>query len=261
MLIDSHTHFDLMIEDKVATEDSLINSLSQNQIEYIVQIAIDESNLLWSREFALKYKDRGVFYTLGIHPSSNADEVVLKKLSSIVEEDASSSHRNLIFGIGECGLDFYRMRQSEDMQRSSFEYQIDLALKYDLPLIVHLRDALDEGYEIIKRKSISKGVMHCFPGDSSWAKKFLDLGFYISFAGNLTYKKAVELHDALAYVPLDRIFFETDAPFLTPVPLRGKPNLPEYISYTYKFAADMRKIPLHSLEDKVAENFSRLVSL
>lgn len=259
MLLDSHTHFDMILEDKKIREEELVKSLRYNNIEYSVQVATEVKDLEWSRDFAKRHYEDGIFYTLGIHPSSIADDTALEKLASFTGDEMSGKYGKLILGIGECGLDFYRMRQPEEMQRRSFEFQIDLAKKHKLPLIVHLRDAMDAGIETLERKKSGAGIMHCFAGDSKAAKRVLDLGFMISFAGNVTYKNAVELHDAAAYVPLDRILLETDAPFLTPVPLRGKPNTPEYIKHTYRFIADLKNIPQQRLEDAVTENFRKLI--
>ena len=259
MLLDSHAHFDMILEDKKISEDDLIKSLKNDNIEYSVQVSIETKGFTWSRDFAERHQAAGIYYTLGIHPSSKADDAALEMLGAFTEKEMSSDRNKLLLGIGECGLDFYRMRQPEDIQRRSFEYQIDIAKKHGLPLIVHIRDAMDAGIEILSAKKTRGGIMHCFAGDSKAAKRVLDLGFIISFAGNVTYKNAAELHDAAAYVPLDRILLETDSPFLTPVPLRGKPNTPEYIKHTYRFVADLKKIPVSKLEDAVTENFRKLI--
>jgi TatD DNase family protein len=151
------------------------------------------------------------------------------------------------------------MHQTKEMQRSSFEFQIALAKEYNLPVIVHSRDAMDETLEILQKYKPLTGIMHCFPGNRAAAKKVIDLGFYISFAGNVTYKKAFDLHESGAYVPLDRLLLETDAPFLSPVPVRGEKNRSEYVVHTYKFIADLRRIPLSAVTDAVTANFKGLL--
>jgi len=259
MLIDSHTHFDLMLEDKTVNEGDLLKSLKYSNIEYSVQISIDSAGLEWSRKFAEKNADYGILYTAGIHPSSPAQDKNLKDLEKFVENVKKTSLSHLLIGIGECGLDYYRMRQPREMQIKSFETQIDIAEKYSLPLIVHLRDAMEEGMEILKRKKVTSGIMHCFAGGAAEAKAAIDLGFMISFAGNVTYKNAVELHEAAKYVPDDMLLLETDAPFLSPVPLRGKPNSPENIKHTYKFISNLRKVPSSKLEESILENFKKLI--
>jgi len=259
MLIDSHTHFDLILEDKTVNEEELLRNLRYGSIEHSVQISIDSAGLDWSRKFAEKNADYGILYTAGIHPSSPAHDKDLKDLSKFVENVKKSPLSALLVGIGECGLDYYRMRQPKEMQIKSFEAQIDMAKKYFLPIIVHLRDAMNEGIEILKRKKAASGVMHCFAGGAAEAKAALDLGFMISFAGNVTYKNAVELHEAAKYVPDDMLILETDAPFLAPVPLRGEGNRPENIKHTYKFVSNLRKSASSKLEERISENFKKLI--
>lgn len=259
MILDSHTHFDMILEDKKNTEADVIQNLKYNNIQYAVQVSIEPKGFAWSRDFAVRNSSSGIFYTLGIHPSSRADDKDLEFISGFTAECMKSKTSKLLLGIGECGLDYYRMHQPREMQIKSFEHQISLAKEYKLPLIIHLRDAMDEGLQILKKNKARNGIMHCFAGDSSVAKKVLDMGFMISFAGNLTYKAAVELHDAAAYVPLESLLLETDSPFLAPVPVRGKPNVPENVKHTYRFIADLKKVPLQRIEDAVTANFERLI--
>lgn len=259
MLIDSHTHFDLMLEDKTVSEADILKSLKYSNIEYSVQISIDSEGLEWSKKFAEKNSEYGILYTAGIHPSSPADESRLRELEAFVKKAVNSPNASLLLGIGECGLDYYRLRQPKEAQIKSFERQIDLAKKYSLPLIIHLRDAMEDGLEILKRKNVSSGIMHCFAGGADDARKALDLGLMISFAGNVTYKNAHELHESAKYVPHDMLLMETDAPFLAPVPLRGKPNRPENIKHTYRFIASLRRETSSRLEENVSINFRRLL--
>ena len=259
MLIDSHTHFDLMLEDKTVDEKDLLKGLRYSNIEYAVQISIDSAGLEWSRKFAEKNEDYGILYTAGIHPSSPANGSSLNELEKFVREVKKASLSHLLIGVGECGLDYYRLRQPKEAQIGSFERQIDLAKKHSLPLIIHLRDAMEDGLEILKRKHVSSGIMHCFAGGADDAKKALDLGLLISFAGNVTYKNAHDLHEAAKYVPHDMILLETDAPFLAPAPLRGKPNRPDNIKHTYKFVSNLRRETTSKLEEAITGNFKRLI--
>ena len=259
MLIDTHAHFNMILRDKSKSEDELIKSLKYNNMEYAVQISVDEKDLLWSRDFAQRNREEGIFYTAGIHPSSKAADKELKALSDFVNVEMKGNANKLLLAIGECGLDYYRMYQPKEMQRNSFEAQIDIAKRHKLPLIIHCREAMDETIQILKDKQCNHGIMHCFAGDSKAAKVVLDMGFVLSFAGNVTYKKAVELHDAVKYVPLDKLLLETDSPFLTPEPERGKSNLPEMVKHTYKFVANLKKVSLPKLEESIRENFVRLI--
>ena len=258
MFIDSHAHFDLTLEDKSITETMLMEKARENSISRAVQIAIDIGSSQWSRDFASRHAAEGVLFTAGIHPSSPADEGELRKLEKFAQEAAWSVDSQLFFGIGECGLDFYRMRQSREAQENSFRFQIGLATRLGLPLIVHSRDAMDETLAILREARPASGIMHCFAGDRSAARSVLDLGFYISFAGNVTYRSATVLHDSASFVPLDRLLVETDAPFLAPVPLRGKKNRPDYIIHTYRFIAELRKETLDRITHSVHENFMEI---
>jgi len=249
----------MILEQKGTSEPEVIGSLKNSNVEYAVQVSIEPRGFEWSRDFASRNRLNGIFYTLGIHPSSRAEIKDLEYLTAFTAESMWTDSAKLLLGIGECGLDYYRMHQTKEMQIRSFEYQIEVAQQHKLPLIIHLREAMDEGLEILKRKNADRGIMHCFAGDSNTAKKVTDMGFMISFAGNLTYKAAVVLHDAAAYVPLDMLLLETDSPFLAPVPVRGKPNVPQNVQHTYRFIADLKKVPLSRIEDAVTENFLKLV--
>ncbi|HOO71363.1 MAG TPA: TatD family hydrolase [Spirochaetota bacterium] len=258
MLVDSHAHFDLTLENRDISESELIAALGEHHVTHAVQVSIDPAGFSWSREFAVKHRTKGILFTLGIHPSSDAGDDELRTLENFTTEVMSGKDAHLLFGIGECGLDFYRMRQSGETQFRSFEFQIDLALRYYLPVIVHSRNAMDETINLLWRKKPGRGIIHCFSGTPHDAKSFLDMGFYISFAGNVTYPKAQNLQDSARYVPLDRLLVETDSPFLTPVPMRGRQNRPHNVHYTYQFIADLRGESMSRLEKAVYENFDRL---
>ena len=255
MYIDTHAHFDMCMNDSDRNADDILSSMNSENVAKAVHVSIDIDGLEWAYQFAKKNSERGILFTLGIHPSSSATEKELGILEGMLGKVKQEGDTGLLFGIGETGLDFYRMRKPADMQRHSFEFQLDLSIKNNLPVIVHSREAFDDTYAILKKRAPVKGIMHCFPGDAAMAKKVLDIGMYVSFAGNVTFKKAFELHQSAAYVPADRLLLETDAPFLTPVPFRGKPNWPEYVVHTYRFVSELRKEPLSKLIDTVADNF------
>jgi len=258
MYIDTHAHFDLVLEDPGIDEETLMKNMESHGVMHAVQVSIEPAGLQWSREFAERNRHRGVLFTAGIHPSTRADDGDCKKLSAFVKDCDIPETRELLFGIGECGLDYYRMRQPREMQIRSFEFQLSLAEKHGLPVIVHSREAWKETIDILRTHKPAAGIMHCFPGDVAMAREALDLGFYLSFAGNVTYKKAEALHASAAFVPHDRLLIETDAPFLTPVPLRGRQNRTEYIINTYTFIADLRKCPVAEIQKAVFGNFMRL---
>jgi len=196
------------------------------------------------------------YATLGY--SSLAADLIY--LSDFANDVLDSPDADLLFGIGEAGLDYFRMRKPKEMQVRSFEYQAELAKTLGLPLVVHSRDAMPDTLEILRRTAPPLGVMHCFSGDREIAMSVLDLGFHISFAGNLTYRSAVDLQESARYVPLDRLLLETDAPFLAPVPHRGKRCRPEHVVHTYEFCADLKKEPLARFADQLNRNFDALLS-
>jgi TatD DNase family protein len=199
-------------------------------------------------------------FTIGIHPSSTAGKPALDTIERFTEQVMKSENSDLLFGIGETGLDYFRMRRPKEEQKNSFEHQIQLAQKYRLPVIVHSRNASDESLAILQKYAPVKGIMHCFSDGADYAKKFLDLGMHLSFAGNVTYKAAIKLQESAAYAPLDRLLIETDAPFLTPVPLRGKKNRPEFVVHTYKFIAQLRGISEEKLVHEINDNFQSFLN-
>jgi TatD DNase family protein len=260
MYIDSHAHFDLAMEDASVSEPMLLDGLRAGRVERAVQVGIDCASSEWSCDFANRNASAGILFTAGIHPSSAAGDRELGKLAELVGSVLAGDTAPLLFGIGECGLDYYRKRTPLEMQIRSFRFQIELARKHGLPVIVHSRDAMEETLAILGEYPGTVGIMHCFSGDAAAARRVLDLGFLLSFAGNVTYSSARVLHEAAAYVPLDRLLVETDAPFLTPVPLRGKKNRPDYVIHTYRFIAELRHEPLSRVADAVRENFRGMVS-
>jgi len=259
MFIDTHAHFEMCLEERKATEEDMLSSLKENNVTYAVQISTEVKTFDWSYKFSKRNKN--IFFTIGIHPSSRATENDLISMSNFTQKVIEANDRDRLFGIGEIGLDYYRMRQPKDNQIRSFEYQLEIAKKFDLPVIIHSRDAKDETLKILKSKQPKKGLMHCFSGNGKAAKEVLDLGFFISFAGNLTYNKATDLHDAAKFVPLDRVMLETDAPFLTPVPLRGQKNVPEYVTHTYRFFAGLKNESINKIEDDIYNNFLNFVKV
>jgi TatD DNase family protein len=252
MYIDSHTHIDMITEDGSMGLDEILEGLRENNVERAVQVSIDDSG--WQKALNLHREHPGTFlFTAGIHPSTPTSPEKRERLAEFCRM-AVSANREGFFGIGECGLDFYRMRQPEEDQRESFHFQVELARELDLPVIVHSRAAMDDTLEVLRASGYERGVFHCFPGNAEDARRALDLGFHISFAGNVTFKKATELQEAARYVPTNRILLETDAPFLTPVPYRGKPNRPFYVIHTYRFMAELKKMNVENLAEQIRQN-------
>lgn len=255
-MIDTHCHFDLLAEKTGENRETIIRTMKDSGVTHAVQVSIDPEGFQRSWDLAKQFPDI-LRFTLGIHPSTESNDQRLDQLEFFVQKVVDANEQGLLFGIGECGLDYFRMHRPRDEQHDSFHRQIDIAKKYDLPLIIHTRDAFEDTLGILKEHGYQKGVFHCFPGDADQARRALDTGFFISYAGNVTFKKAVELHESASYVPTDRIFLETDAPYLSPVPKRGKICRPEYVMHTLNFVAGLQKIDKDLLAQQIVKNVER----
>ncbi|MEW6447769.1 MAG: TatD family hydrolase [Bacillota bacterium] len=199
----------------------------------------------------------GVFAVVGVHPhdAAAAPPDYIEVLRRLAREPR-------LVAVGEIGLDYYRDLSPRPVQREVFIAQLRLARELGLPVVIHCRDAHGEVYEILKREAAGlAGVMHCFSGSWEEAKRFLALGFHISIAGPVTFPQSTKLVEVARRVPLDRLLLETDAPYLTPVPHRGKRNEPAYLVHTAQKVAGIRGISLEELASATAENAKRLFRL
>jgi TatD DNase family protein len=207
---------------------------------------------------AIARSDPGLFATVGMHPHDAKDvsEENLQRLQQLAAEAK-------VVAIGETGLDFYYDHSPRDVQRRLFARFIHMARETNLPLIVHDRDAHAEIAELLRQEGggALRGVIHCFTGDYAAAKTFLDLGFYLSFSGILTFKNAEALRDAARKAPLDRVLVETDSPYLAPVPKRGKRNEPAFVLHVAEMLAQVRNLPLETVAHATTENAERLFSI
>ena len=254
VLIDTHTHLDLISKDEAAQREA-VEYARRAVVEYLINGASDFQSNFFNREIRKKYKNVFVSYGLHPHEASTFSEEQLQEIENLISVEKPAA-------IGEIGLDYYWDKQFMDKQKELFEAQLNIADKYELPVIIHCRDAHDDVMFILRNFDFKKkGVFHCFSGDRMFARRCLDVGFYISFAGNITYKSAENLRDAAKYIPKDRLLLETDAPYLTPVPLRGKPNQPAYIVHTAKYVADLLGRDFDGLADAILRNAVKLFNL
>ena len=254
MLIDSHAHLDMDDFDKDRSQ--VIERARKAGITHILTIGIDLPSSMKALRLAEEYDF--IFSSIGYHPH-NAELVSrssLKKLSRMATEPK-------IVAWGEIGLDFYRRRSSPEKQIEAFERQLDMAIHCNLPVIIHNREADKEVLEIIRKRDDSpyRGVIHCFSGDYDLAMAFIEMGFHISIPGTVTFKNAFRVQDVASRIPLDRLLVETDAPFLTPVPKRGKRNEPLFVTHTAKKIAALRNTNFHEVARRTSENTKRLFSL
>jgi TatD DNase family protein len=207
----------------------------------------------------LSRKLEHVFVTVGLHPCD----------ANLFSPDTKTDLENLmleakVVGIGESGLDYYWDAASKSLQLESLNWQLDCARKFDKPIVIHTRDkdgargAFADCATELRNADWNKGILHCFAGDTELLETGLDLGFHVSFAGNLTYKNAQAIRDAAAIVPLERLLVETDAPYLAPIPFRGKRNTPAFVRYTLEKLAELRGLDFEAME-RITEENSRFV--
>jgi TatD DNase family protein len=259
MFVDSHAHIDG--EEFDADRDEVVGRARAAGVRAILNVGTGDphgGNLERAVAVAEKYAD--VYAAVGVHPHDARlyDEAAERRLLEIVGRGAP------VVAWGEIGLDFHYDHSPRDVQREVFARQLRLARGAGVPVIIHSREADGETAEILRREYAGApraGVMHCFGGGSALAEAALELGFYISFAGNVTFKKAEALREAARAVPLERLLVETDCPYLSPVPFRGRRNEPAHVVETARFLADLRGLDAEELGRQTSANFSRLFGL
>jgi len=251
-MIDSHAHLDDRAFDK--DRAALIAKLHAEEIGAITVGASLESSRAAVR---LAERHRGLWATVGAHP--HGARFVDRKT---IEEFARLAARPCVVAIGEIGLDYYRDLSPRDVQRRVFSEQLALAAAVDLPIVLHNRESTDDLLAILRdRAEAHRGVVHSFLGDASLAETFLGLGLHLGVGGPLTFPKNGALRAAVKGTPLDRMLLETDCPYLTPVPYRGRRNEPAYIRYVAEAIAELKGISPENVASQTAENACRLFGL
>ena len=250
-MIDSHCHLDHAPLLNNLTD--IINRSKEVGIKNILTICTTLDSFKYI-ENILTIDDM-IYGTFGIHPHEvktyrvNKEEIINKVLIN-----------EKIIGVGETGLDFYYNNSDKDDQINSFKHHIDAAIKLNIPLIVHSRNAENETFEVLKKKYTKKLkiLMHCFTGTISFAKNLMSLECYFSASGIITFKNSLELQNIFKIIPLDKLLIETDSPFLAPSPMRGKKNEPSYIKYILEKLASLREIDKFQLDKITTDNFNKL---
>jgi len=252
-LIDTHAHLHLQHFD--ADRDAVVQRAVEVGVAKIITIGTDVAS---SRQaIALAEKHESVFAAVGIHPTDcgNAADTDFEEIRKLAQHPR-------VVAIGEIGLDYYWKNVPPDVQRKAFVRQLTLARELNKPVIIHNREAGEAILQTLQEENIYelRGVFHCFSENMDFAKRVLDLGSNISFTGNLTYKKST-LPEVAAQIPLNRIMIETDAPFMSPVPYRGKRNEPTYVVQIAQKLAEIKKLPLAEIARATTENAHRLFGL
>ena len=252
MIIDSHCH--LNYEPMSNSLSETIQRANKDGVEYILTISTEDKS--FSKILEIINKHKCVYGTYGIHPHEAKTHQNIKS-NDIIDKTKQSKK---IIGIGETGLDFYYNHSDKKDQINCFEQHIYAAQETDLPIVVHTRSAEKETIEILKKhvKKKMKILIHCFTGTREFAFNLLDLGAYISASGVVTFKKSQDLASTFKDLPNDKILVETDAPYLSPVPLRGKPNEPSHIVHTVRFLSNLKKLPFDVFSNITTNNFYNL---
>jgi len=261
-LIDSHAHLDF--EAFHEDFDQVMHRAEQAGVAKIITIGVSLATS--TSAIALAEAHSHVFATVGVHPEESG-ELDLASLHRDLMDLAQSSRR--VIAVGETGLDFYQdspTKEVKERQISIFKTHIEVANHLGLPLVVHIRNGQDEeavntAFEILKTSGHTKGVIHCFTLNADWAKRFVDLGFHIGFTGIITYKNAEEIRMAVASVPLERIFVETDCPFLAPQKYRGERNEPAYVLEVAEKIAEIKSLPLAKIAEQTTINVEKLFNI
>jgi TatD DNase family protein len=252
MLIDSHAHLEMPEFD--SDRRKVIERAGQAGVDYIVTVG---TNLELSRKaLSIARQYENIYATVGVHPhdAETACDKIFDDLKVLAEDPK-------VVAYGEIGLDYFRNLSSREKQIEMFGRQLELAAELKLPVIIHDRNAHEETIRMIKSSRIRCGVFHCFSGDWAMARQCMDMGFYISIPGVVTFDKAKELQDVVRKTPLDFILLETDCPYLTPVPHRGKRNEPSLMIHTAKKAAAIKAMTWEEVARAAARNTRKLFGL
>lgn len=254
MIFDSHTH--LNAEQFNEDIPETIQSAKELGVTEMAVVGFDTPTIEKSLELSQQYKE--IQSIIGWHPTEAGSYTpeIEKKIQQLLTTPK-------VVALGEIGLDYYWMEDPKEVQDRVFRRQIAIAKEMNLPISIHTRDAMEDTYKILKEEDIRDigGIMHSFSGDPEWMAKFLEMGMHISLSGVVTFKKALEVQEVAKAVPLDRLLVETDAPYLAPVPYRGKRNEPGYTRYVVEKIAELREVPFEEIAKQTTTNAHRLFRL
>jgi TatD DNase family protein len=253
MFVDSHCHIDF--PELSENIEALLDNMRDAGVTHALCVSVNLAD--WPRVLGLAESHGNLYASVGVHPDQPVDEMEPS------EEDllGRADHPRIV-AIGETGLDYYRLTGDLSWQRDRFRTHIRAALTCGKPLIIHTRAAAEDTVAIMREENAGNagGVMHCFTETWDVARAALDLGFYISFSGIITFKNAADLREVVRQVPMERMLIETDSPYLAPVPYRGKTNQPAYVKHVAECVSQIKNIPLEIVAKTTTENFFKLFS-
>jgi len=253
MLIDSHCH--LYYEPFISNMQATLNDAKKNKIDFLLTISVDLNTALINIDLANSYPE--IYCSVGIHPNN----VSKNKIENIEIIKSLYTKSNKIIAVGEIGLDFYRNKNQEE-QLVFFKKQIEIASELGLPIIIHTRDSENETLRIIKENyNKNKFLIHCFSGSLDFAKSLLDFGCFISLSGIVTFQNAHNVQEVAKYIPLDKLLIETDSPYLSPEPYRGKTNCPKNVFLVAKKIAEIKNTSIENISEHTSTNFFKFFNL
>ena len=260
-IFDTHAHYcDERFETKFeGGASALLSALFANGVDKIINVGTNTANSARAVEMAREFEH--MYVAAGIHPSDIDEEISLEDAMTKLRALLDKRKEYKIVALGEIGLDYYWRQDNKERQKQFFEAQLDIAEEYDIPVIIHDREAHGDCFETLIKRPKIRGVFHCYSGSPEMAKDLVRRGWYISFTGVITYKNAPVVQASAKAVPIDRILVETDAPYLAPVPYRSKTNRSDYIEYTIRKLAELHEVSEDEMRDKTNENACKLFGI
>lgn len=254
MFVDSHCHLNrLNLKHHADRLDKALQAARDVGVSRFLAVAVDLDDCPVLRQVAMQHADVG--YSVGVHPCE--DPAMMDRAS--VEHLCELAQDSKVWAIGETGLDYFHSTDYIPQQQACFARHIEAGKRVGKPVIVHTRQAREDTIAVLREQQAQHGILHCFTEDWDTAKAALDLGFYVSFSGIISFKNAQDLRDVARQVPMDRVLIETDSPYLAPMPYRGKSNEPAFIPYVAQALADVHGVSVNHIAQVTTENFDRLL--
>lgn len=264
VMIDTHCHLTMVLDENKNINykqiDNILDCMKENGVSQAITMGVNLKDSTNALQIAKRYDN--IYCAIGIHPedADTVDDNAFDELEDLIKQNITTGK---LVAIGEIGLDYYWRKDNKGKQIIIFKKQIELAKKYNLPIVVHCRDSYGDMLDILKEHApFNKGgVIHCYSGSIEWAREVIKLGFLISFTGVVTYPNAVNIQEVAKWVDDDKFIVETDSPFLTPVPFRGNKNNPSYTKYTLEYIAELKNKNIQEIDKNTTNNAIKLFNI
>ncbi len=256
MFIDTHCHLNY---PEFSDLDGVLQRAADHNVKGFVTINCRLDDIPAVQAIANHHPS--IFASVGIHPNDVSNHLKELSFHDIASTLKKALNHPKVVGLGETGLDYYYENSTKDDQQKSFEMHIDLAVCHDLPVIIHTRSAQEDTLAILSNFPTVKGIFHCFSENKDFLKKVLDMGLYASFSGIVTFSKSADIQEAAIYCPMDRLLIETDSPYLTPAPYRGKKNEPAFVYHVAQKIAELKTMPLDEVGQHTTHNAQKIFNV